>query len=504
MLPFQSWTRFVIVGLMLYSAWCPATDGQATPGPFTDVKQLPDTPAGQRVKELIDVINSGDRERVREFVGEALAPTFRDRVPLDEHLSTFADVHRSTGGVDFYSVRNYEKPSASTQLTAIVRARLSDSWLGFVVEIEPDPPHKIAGLRFAPARPPSDLPPPTPLNEQELVEQVRKFMDKLVAADAFSGAVLLAKDDRVLFEQAYGQADKSFEVPNKVDTKFNLGSMNKMFTATAVMQLVERGQMKLDDPLSTYLGADWLPPEIADKIKIEHLLTHTSGLGSYFNDKFMEASRARFRAVSDYRPLVVDDKPQFEPGTKWAYSNTGFLLLGAVIEKVTGGSYFDYIRKNIYEPAGMKNSDCYDLDRVVPNLAIGYSRVTTADGTFWENNLFKHVIRGGPAGGGFSTVGDLLKFSQAMRGSQLVNKDATARMWTATPQSGPGMGYGFGFGVFATPAGRVVGHSGGFPGINSVLQMYLDSGFTLAAMSNYDGGAQLVEQKVTELLARLK
>src|SRR5262249_4825572 len=160
---------------------------------------------------------------------------------------------------------------------------------------------------------------------------------------------------------------------NRIDTKFNLGSMNKMFTAVAIAQLVERGKLSFDDPLSKFLP-DFPDKESAEKIKIKQILTHTAGLGGYFSQKFIESSRDRFRTVDDMMKLAKEEKLQFEPGSKWQYSNTGFLVLGAVVEKVSGQSYYDYVRENIYRPAGMTNSDCYELDRVNTNLAVGYEK----------------------------------------------------------------------------------------------------------------------------------
>jgi CubicO group peptidase (beta-lactamase class C family) len=179
------------------------------------------------------------------------------------------------------------------------------------------------------------------------------------------------------------------------------------------------------------------------------------------------------------------------------------LLLGVVIEKVTGKSYFDYVRENIYKPAGMINSDCYDMDRPIPNLAMGYSKDRSEGGVQWTNNLYKHVVRGGPAGGGFSTVEDLLRFDVALRSHKLLNPEYTEMVWSPKPEM-KSPDYGFGFGSQGGPANRIVGHSGGFSGISSNLDMYLDSGYTAVVMSNYDGGAHAISSKIQELLASLQ
>jgi CubicO group peptidase (beta-lactamase class C family) len=247
----------------------------------------------------------------------------------------------------------------------LLKNKLTGSWLALDVAVEPQAPYRISGIALRPSQPPSFKQPAKKLTDARFVKELKAFMQTLVEADVFSGAVLLAQNGKPIFKQAYGEASKEFHVPNRVDTKFNLGSMNKMFTSVAIAQLVEQGKMSFDDALSSFLP-NFPDESSAKKIRIKHLLTHTSGLGNYFTEEFFNASRARFRTVDDMMKLVKDDSIQFQPGTRWAYSNTGMLVLGKVIEKVTGESYFDYVRKNIYEPAGMINTDCYELDRVVP------------------------------------------------------------------------------------------------------------------------------------------
>lgn len=275
--------------------------------------------------------------------------------------------------------------------------------------------------------------------------------------------------------------------------------MNKMFTSTAIVQLAEKGRLSYNDSISKYIDESWLPKEVTDKIAIRHLLTHSSGLGSYFNETYDKSSRELFRKLDDYKPLIKGERPAFEPGARFQYSNTGMFLLGVVIEKVTGEDYFDYIRKVIYEPAGMTNTDCYEMDYPVENLAIGYSPDWKSP-YGWQNNLYKHVIKGGPAGGGFSTVKDLYKFALALLSGKYVSKESLETMWTDHFKAN----YGYGFNVAEGPAGKVVGHGGGFAGINSKLDIYLDSGYIVAVMSNIDTGGNPVAGEINQMLARIK
>jgi len=328
-----------------------------------------------------------------------------------------------------------------------------------------------------------------PLTRAELVAKARELVLERGKADTFSGAALVAHGKDVLLSLAVGEADKGFHVKNDVETRFNLGSMNKMFTSVAIAQLAEQGKLSYDDRLSKYVDESWLPHEVTERITLRHLLTHSSGLGSYFNDTYQRSSRELFRKVDDYKPLVQGEKPAFEPGTRWSYSNTGMLLLGVVIEKVTGKDYFDWIREHVYAPAGMTRTDCYEMDQPVENLAIGYERdATSAQG--WRNNLYQHVIKGGPAGGGFSTVGDLHRFALAMLECKLVSVETLDTLWT----DALGADYGYGFAVRDEPQ-KIVGHSGGFPGISSNLDIFTESGYVVAVLSNYGrAGAEMADE----------
>jgi CubicO group peptidase (beta-lactamase class C family) len=475
----------------------------AGPGPLaSQVKPaIPDTEAGKRLAQLVEVLNTGSPAVFKKFISQEFSDKMVSAVPMARHLSIFGDIHDKSRGYDLVRIDD----SKDYSIRAVYKNRLTEGFDLIMVNLESAAPHKIEGLGVRPTGPGPGTVSEQPLTEKEMAGELDRFVKKLAAADVFSGAVLVERNGRKIYEASFGQAVKGWNLPNRVDTKFNLGSMNKMFTAVSIAELVEKGKLSYEDSLDKFLGPDWLKPEAAKKIRIKHLLSHTSGLGSYFNDKYQNSSRALFRAVDDYKPLVIDDAPAFEPGTQWQYSNTGMLLLGAVIEKVTGGSYFDYVRENVYKPAGMTASDAYEMDLPVPNLAIGYDKEFLEDGTIrFRNNLYMHVIKGGPAGGGFSTVGDLVRFAGALSSGKLVSRDSYALLTSPKPDlKSPEYGFGFSFDKDDV-LGRIVGHSGGFPGINSNLDIFQDRGVVAAVMSNYSGGAQAVQEKIRELLKRLK
>lgn len=464
---------------------------------YKDKLVMPAGKKGERIQSIIDTFNSNNPERIRHFIEEECSEKFRNYAPMDEHINVSLNTFRETGGLTFHSIRTYV-PERKGETVIILKDKNFDSWRSIVVRFADEESCLVSFLRFGDARTPSNVT-ESILTEEDIIQEVKELMTRLCERDVFSGTVLIAKGEDVLYSYACGEASKRFHVPNNIDTKFNLGSMNKMFTSTSIVQLAEKGKLSFQDPISKYVDESWLPEEITSKVTIHHLLTHTSGLGSYFNETFMNGSRARFRALEDFKPLVKDEKLAFEPGKRFRYSNTGMFFLGVVIESVTGQSYFDYIRENIYKPAGMTNSDSYEMDIPVENLAIGYYRDQNSSNG-WKNNYYLHVIKGGPAGGGFSTVIDLHRFGRALLTGKLVSSESLEIIW----KDYSGEFYGYGFKLDDGPLGKVVGHSGGFPGINANLDIFVDAGYISAVMTNYDRAATPVASKIKTLLERTK
>lgn len=457
-----------------------------------------ESPAERRAKEFIQLVNANNREGLRKYVNENFGGRMRT-LPMDAHLNFFSSVYDQTRGMELQGVQD-SKPN---EVTVLVKSKLTGDYGALVFVVEPEAPHRIVGLGRRSPKPPATAATSgsgKKLEPEEIKRELEAFVKKLADADVFSGTVLLAKDGQPIYKGAFGIANKDFNAPNKIATKFNLGSMNKMFTSVAIAQLAERGKLSFDDPLSKFIP-DFPNKEAAEKIKIKHLLSHTAGLGGYFSPKWNETSRAAIRTVDDMMKRLSEDEKttQFEPGSKWQYSNSGMLVLGKVIEVAGGQNYFDYVRENIYKPAGMSNTDCYELDRVNPNLAVGYNKEFNDQGYTFTNNVFAHVLRGGPQGGGYSTVEDLLKFDAALRSGKLVGKTYVDQLLSAKPElNSPG--YGFGFSVEEDRGVTIVGHGGGFLGINSNLDMFLGTGWTAIVMSNYSGGAGPIQEKMQNLV----
>ena len=324
------------------------------------------------------------------------------------------------------------------------------------------------------------------LSEADALAALSARAEKLARADQFSGAVLVAREGKVLLEKAWGLADRTTRTPNTPDTKFRLGSMNKMFTAVATLQLVEAGKLGLDDPVGKHLP-DYPNKDVAEKVTVRHLLTHTGGTGDIFGAVF-EQNRLKLRRHGDYVKLYGSNLLGFEPGARFEYSNYGFVLLGAVIEAASGRSYYDYVREHVFRPAGMTATDSLPESTDVPKRATGYMRIRP--GAPWEPNTNTLPWRGTAAGGGYSTVRDLMRFAQALSSGKLISKASLAEATREHRQQ-----YGYGFGVQEAGPLRSYGHGGGAPGMNGELRIFPRLGYVVVGLSNLDppAASRLVE-----------
>lgn len=352
-------------------------------------------------------------------------------------------------------------------------------------------------------------------NLSESVSKLTHDIDAAATIENFSGAILLVKDDALLLKKSWGLSCRRYGIENNLDTKFNLASIGKLFTSVAIAQLVQDGKLNLNDPINKYLNG-WLSSDIAKQITVRDLLIHASGLGNFFdNSKFkLGDASGLFLTIKDYKPIAVEEKLIFEPGFSQLYSNTGYLLLGALIETITGIDYFEYIRQHIFIPAQMSDSGFYEMDDPVPNLAIGFGRYESEGKKYWKNNLFTNVFKGSPAGGAFSTLQDMGKFAQALIKGKLLNSEFTKKILSgevAKPSNLKGYYYktieiqGQFFEALFSPYGFAgewnefgfaiinkdplsVGHDGGgMRGINDFFAIYPDQEAILMIFSNYTG-----------------
>jgi D-alanyl-D-alanine carboxypeptidase len=433
--------------------------------------EVANSPADRQFRAWLSAFNQGDRTALLKF--------FNDNYPSEvARIDGDMNFRAGTGGFDF---RKAESATA-TQYTALVQERGSDQFARAVVTVEPNEPHHILslGLRAIPRPPEFAIP---RLTEAELVTQLGSKLNEDAKKGLFAGAVLVAHQGKSVFSGAYGMANRATAEPNKLTTRFRMGSMNKMFTATAIMQLVQAGKIKLDDPLGKFL-TDYPNKDVASKVTIHHLLTHTGGTGDIFGPEF-DSHRLQLRTLDDYIKLYGSRGLAFEPGKQWDYSNYGFVLLGAIVEKVSGQSYYDYVRDHIFTPAGMTRTASEPEDVAVPDRAIGYMGV----GESSKPNTETLPYRGTSAGGGYTTVEDLLRFATALTEHKLLNEHYTELMTTAKPESGDAH-YAYGFQDDVVGGVRSFGHGGGAPGMNGNLQIFPQTGYVVVALANMDRGAQ--------------
>lgn len=460
-------------------------------------------PAATKLRAMLAAMESD--EAAARFVEEHFdAGHFRETSPASIAKQIRA-IGRQSGGVEIESLQERGPHEAE----ALLKARQVNGKLMMRLGVAKDAPHRITGWGTMPAVRPyvEDLLKGTAATEAERLALVRKAVERAALENKFSGVVLIARGEKVLLETAAGLARLDPPTVNTPKTKFHLGSMPKMFTATAALQLAQSGKLKLDEPIATYLP-DYPNQALARKITMHHLLTHTSGLGDYFGPEF-DRKKDSIRKLEDYLPFFADKPLRFAPGERWAYSNAGMHVAGIVIERVSGLSYYDYVQKYVFDAAGMKATGNNRADEDVEGLADGLTRFNTQDVFHSEpptlSNKGTLPPRGGPAGGGYSTVGDLHRFARALAGQQLLDAKHTALLTegkVAIPM-GPGAKYAYGFEEMEIAGRRSIGHSGGAPGMNAVLRAIPDLELVVVVLSNFDPPfAQFFGQRIAEIMLR--
>jgi len=458
------------------------------------VREHPDEHLAANIAEIVAKINDGDPVQLERFVRERYGAAMLRGNSVEGNATFLKGVHDHKSPLELCCYHLADQ-IPENMAVAILHETARDTWSSLQVQF--DEADKIISFMIVPAKPPVGFADLTKIDEADLVREFDAYLTELAANDEFAGAALIARDGKPLFTKAYGLANREHDVPNRTDTRFRLGSMNKMFTAVAIAQLSERGTLSLDDAIGTHLPPGWIDPKIGKQVRIRQLLNHTSGLGDYL-EPVLEQALYKFSDLEDYKEIAAKSTLAFEPGSDWAYSNTGFLLLGVIVANVSGMEYYEYVRRNIYGPAGMKNSDHYDHTRPTPGLADGY---WTYEGELRKNTLLL-APRGTSAGGGYSTVEDLLAFDIALRSNKLLSAEMRDRLFTPDPQRNS-PSYGYGFMIRARAPDREVGHGGTFPGTTAQLSMFLDSGYTFVALCN-GVGAPVAYNKVLGLIERAK
>lgn len=429
----------------------------------TETAMLPDTPAGRFVTVFLNAYNSADPKTLERYN----ALYHRTSPP-----QTWIDMHDMTGHIMPLRVQAV----GPNEMTVLLAAELGDGVWQEKVSIDPTDPMKVAHASFGPGDRPSELAIPR-MPHAALDRMMAQKLARDVAADRFAGTVMVERHGRVIYQSASGLADRTAKLPVTMNTKFRIGSANKMFTAVCVLQLAEKGRISLDSPVGTYLK-DYPNAEFARNVTIRQLLSHTGGAGDIFTPEY-DAKRLTTRALADYVKLFGSRAPETNADGKNAYSNYGFVLLGRIVEVVGDEDYYSYVSEHIFTPAGMKDTGSLPESVAVADRSRGYTKkdgelVDNADTLPW---------RGSAAGGGYTTAADMIRFADALRSGKLLSKPILTQ--ATSPQRSDGW-YGFGFWLGGAGPTRNWGHGGGAPGMNAAIRIYPELDAVVVALSNLD------------------
>ena len=416
-----------------------------------------DDPARQALDAWLDAFNSGERGQLEAF---------RDRFMPKFDVDGMLDFHQQTGG--FRLIRR--EPSAPGSAQALVQEADSETVARVTITMRKGQP-PVLGVEAIER--PADLRIPR-LDQTGAIAALVEKADAEANEDAFSGVLLVARGGEILLQRAWGMVDRVAGTPVTPETKFRLGSMNKMFTAVAALQLVDAGKLSLDGTVGQYLPG-YPNAEIA-KVTIRQLLTHSGGTGDIFGPEF-DKHRLALKTHDDYVRLYGARGPTHPPGKGHEYSNYGFVLLGDIIEHVSGQSYYDYVDQHLFAPAGMRDTGSLPEDAAVPGRAHAYTRKDDR----WADAADTLPYRGTAAGGGYSTAGDLLKFARALQSGKLL---PPALLAEATRKQTPWYGYGFMVGERQGVDG--FGHGGGAEGMNGVLEVFPAQDAVVIGLANLD------------------
>lgn len=330
---------------------------------------------------------------------------------------------------------------------------------------------------------------------------IEKAIEKVNKVKPFSGVVLVEHNENIIFQRAYGFANRSEEILNTMDTRFGIASGCKIFTAAAICQLVEKGLLSFDTLLKDCLNTSFT--HFDNNISVHHLLTHSSGIPDYFDEDVMtdyeelwnDMPMYRMKSPKDFISMFANQKMKFTPGSKFQYNNTGFIILGLIIEQQTGMSFTDYVEKNIFLPCNMNDSGYFSLDRLPKKVAYGYID-NESDGT-WKTNIYSIPIIGGPDGGAFVTAADMIKFWKGLFGGKLLSKEYIQKLTTDYISAGDEEHYGYGIWISKRKNEIYKYHlMGGDPGVCFRTSFYPEKDIRIVVMGNKDSGAYAITKEI--------
>jgi D-alanyl-D-alanine carboxypeptidase len=439
-----------------------------------------------QVDAFVEALRGSSADAYEAMAQAHFSPALLARATPADRRAMFERIRGDFGAITVTSVRVVDG-------VASIAARGATGLAGtFDVTLDPAPPFRVTrlGVEVGGGGPERDGAPIalTPdMSAAEMTRALDEHLKPLVAADAFAGVVLIARDGQPVVQRAYGLADRERGVPVSADLRFNIGSINKIITKVAIGQLLAAGKLALTDTVGALLP-DY-PDTPARRATVDQLLHHRGGIADFFGPAFDAAPKDRFRTNADYYRFVADQPVRFEPGARQAYCNGCYIVLGAIVERLSGMPYETYVARRVFGPAGMKDAGP-TASTPSPRTATGYTRRQgqgRPDGPLRSNTSF-HGVSGSAAGGGYATAADLLAFDTALRTGALLDAARTGWVLNGGP-AGPGRARGG------------LGAAGGAPGLNAALES--DGTWTVVVLANLDPpAAERVGRAIHRALAR--
>jgi len=465
-------------------------------------QELPRTVAGLRLEALMRVFNGGNVAALERHVAENFEAADRNAAFATGQAARLHRLREITGGL---SLRRIEASSTSS-LSALAQATGSTAWYRisiFTTAAPPEftaaaPPYKIVGLGIDAVTAPSDLA-ESGMDEQLVRERLDRLMDWMVRRDGFAGVVLVQKGEQTLYARGFGEADRRLHAANGLHTRFNLASITKMFTAVAIGEIVDAGKLRLSDTVGQLLP-ELAATELGRRVTVHHLLSHTSGIVGAREaiEKGLEPGRDA-RTIAQMMAPFVHAPLSSPPGQQFDYSNAGYIVLGAIIERLSGEDYHAYVQRHVFEAAGMRESGFYTPAGPHPAaMAVGYQ---DGPGNTHIANTDNLPLIGSPANMAFSTAGDMVRFAAALNDGQLLRSDTLDRFWTGVTEGPDEVEYGYGARIERREARRFVWHGGGAPGVTNRIEMVPAEGLTVVVLANVDTEPELIAYKLREWLS---
>ena len=411
-----------------------------------------EAPAARVLREWLAAYNTADSLALTAFIQRRYAPELLARRDAAARARSFGGWWKNYGAMRLVRLDSVSAGAA----VATVWEEVPQAWGRLYLDVDTLAPHAVTGVGLEPMVEPPDWRAVRTVGDGALPRVLGAFVDGLERAGLFSGVVLVVRGGETVFAHASGDS---------MDAPFELASVGKMFTGVAVAQLAQQGRLSFSDPVARLLP-DY-PGPAGPRVIVHHLLTHTAGLPDFFRNPRYRALRDSIRTLQEHWPLFALDSLEFEPGTRWAYSNSNFLVLGSIVERVSGQPFDAYLREHVLGPAGMEQTRA-----------------------------------GGPAGGGVSTARDLARFAEALLAHRLLDAETTARVLAGHAAAEYGGRDGYGFETRTWNGVRLVGHGGAFPGVSNQVDVYPELGYTVVVLSSSDGsGAQAIANRMRVLLA---